>query len=482
MQQKRRRGMISVFRIFAVLLGLTLVLCAQTVQVKTVPILSCDQFNMVPSFRQDMGDVSIALTDSLQDPYLNPAKNGGALSHVFFAVKRDHWNFSRETAYRQQGSYPYNSSEESSAGASLLSIPIGCYVSGHSAYGGGVIALQQISNISTSNENFKANNFPLSLFAGVRVPSLALKIGAGITHIKLNGMDGVYLLYPNATRLHQNGKAEQYRIGLDVKFGAQHLGLLAMRYLYRLSQSTNDISNKDENEGWVVQSDVIRSLPAGWSLGALITADWRYHPKIPEYPLAGIPRDPGHTQALQLGLGCKWQNSTTVLGIDAIYEPIDVKTWAEAAAEIKTWDNQYYQKGDVTMRNDYHFRNRVIRSGAQFKVSPYVELRTGAQFRLYEYDYYQNDFINHTETTGKPQRKWTESAWTGGMTINLPHVHVNYSMRLVAGTGLLERQWLWRWAENLDFAKADFIIPPTVQLNVTPVTYVTQWLGLSWTF
>lgn len=107
--------MMNVRRISATLLGMTLSLSAQTIAVKTVPILSCDQFNLVPSYRQDMGDVCLAVTDSVQDLYFNPAKNSGAHAHMFFAVKRDYWNFSQETAYRQQGSYSYNSSEESSA-------------------------------------------------------------------------------------------------------------------------------------------------------------------------------------------------------------------------------------------------------------------------------------------------------------------------------------------------------------------------------
>jgi hypothetical protein len=49
------------------------------------------------------------------------------------------------------------------------------------------------------------------------------------------------------------------------------------------------------------------------------------------------------------------------------------------------------------------------------------------------------------------------------------------------GTGILERQWFWfNMAE--DFAKSDFIIPPTVQLNVTPVTYYTQYISLRYSF
>lgn len=465
------------------LLGITLIAAAQTVQIKTVPILASDQFNLVPSFRQDMGHVSIAVPDSIQDPFINPGKAWTTRSSWFLCIKREGWRFNQETAYRQNSNARYTSSEESSSSAALLSVPVGGYFTGQWIYGGGMVALQQISNVNTSKDNFKAANVPITLFGGLRLPGSDLAVGAGVSHIRINGVDGVYLLYPNATRLRQHGHASQYRLGLSKRWGDRRLySLSGMRYLYRLTQSTNDVTNQDEHQGWLLQTDYIHTVTPGWSVAGLLTADWRYHPKIPEYPLANIPRDPGHTQALQIGLGCKWQNSSTLLGIDLIYEPIDVKTWAEAATEITTWDKQVYHKGDKTMRNDYQFRNRLLRSGMQYRISRTVQLASGAQIRFYEYDYYQNDFINRSETTAKPQRAWTETTWSGGLTLHLAHVNLTYNVRLLSGTGLLERQWLWRWFGEVDFAKADFIIPPTVQLNVTPVTYVTQWLGVSWTF
>ena len=54
-------------------------LAAQLIQIKTLPIADGDQWRFFPSANQGMGGVSIALRDSLLDPFDNPAK-GARLS------------------------------------------------------------------------------------------------------------------------------------------------------------------------------------------------------------------------------------------------------------------------------------------------------------------------------------------------------------------------------------------------------------------
>jgi hypothetical protein len=178
-----------------------------------------------------------------------------------------------------------------------------------------------------------------------------------------------------------------------------------------MKQTSLGVENKDENEGWFGEANYTRHMNDALDLAVYAAYDWKYHPKIPEYPLAGIPRDPGYTRGLNLGLGCRWQADKTLIGLDLIYEPIDVKTWADAAADTKLWDDRLIRKGDVTMRNDYQFHNMIIRSGVQIQPVEWLFLRTGANVRFYSYDYYQNDFIQQVERTGKPQREWTEFTW-----------------------------------------------------------------------
>src|SRR5690348_5777452 len=47
---------------------------AQLIQIKTLPIADGDQFQFFPSASVGLGGVSIALRDSLLDPFVNPAK------------------------------------------------------------------------------------------------------------------------------------------------------------------------------------------------------------------------------------------------------------------------------------------------------------------------------------------------------------------------------------------------------------------------
>ena len=64
-------------------------LAAQLIQIKTLPIADGDQWRFFPSANQGLGGVSIALRDSLLDPFDNPAK-GARLSTERRASSSDH--------------------------------------------------------------------------------------------------------------------------------------------------------------------------------------------------------------------------------------------------------------------------------------------------------------------------------------------------------------------------------------------------------
>src|SRR5438270_273139 len=54
--------------------------------IKTVPIAQGDQFEIFPSNNLGMGSVSIALADTLLDPFLNPAKGARLGAARFFGA------------------------------------------------------------------------------------------------------------------------------------------------------------------------------------------------------------------------------------------------------------------------------------------------------------------------------------------------------------------------------------------------------------
>ncbi|HKK45356.1 MAG TPA: hypothetical protein VJ964_07535, partial [Balneolaceae bacterium] len=47
---------------------------AQLINLKTAPVATGDQFMVTPSINTGMGNLSIALDDTLADPFVNPAK------------------------------------------------------------------------------------------------------------------------------------------------------------------------------------------------------------------------------------------------------------------------------------------------------------------------------------------------------------------------------------------------------------------------
>src|ERR1044071_7858610 len=60
--------------VFSLLLVLAAPVEAQLIPIRTVPLARADQFDLFPSVNLAMGGVSIALADSLLDPFVNPAK------------------------------------------------------------------------------------------------------------------------------------------------------------------------------------------------------------------------------------------------------------------------------------------------------------------------------------------------------------------------------------------------------------------------
>src|SRR5437016_13270342 len=73
-------------RLSSLLLALAGPAAAQLVSIKTVPIAQGDQFEIFPSNNFGMGSVSIALPDTLLDPFLNPAKGARLGAASFFGA------------------------------------------------------------------------------------------------------------------------------------------------------------------------------------------------------------------------------------------------------------------------------------------------------------------------------------------------------------------------------------------------------------
>src|SRR2546428_8736528 len=59
---------------------------AQSIPIHTVPLVPADQFDIFPSLTLAMGGVSIAVPDTLNDPFVNPAKGARLRAARFFSA------------------------------------------------------------------------------------------------------------------------------------------------------------------------------------------------------------------------------------------------------------------------------------------------------------------------------------------------------------------------------------------------------------
>jgi len=94
---------------------------AQTIPIQTVPLVPADQFDIFPSYTLAMGGVSIAVADTLHDPFVNPAKGVRIRAARFFSSPTS-----------------YHVSRDAGAGRTL---PLGVLGTAGSWFGGFALAL-----------------------------------------------------------------------------------------------------------------------------------------------------------------------------------------------------------------------------------------------------------------------------------------------------------------------------------------------------
>src|SRR6266700_3570410 len=177
---------------------------AQLISIRTVPIAQGDQFEIFPSNNFGMGGVSIAVADTLLDPFINPAK-GGRLGAARF--------FSAPTVY--------SISQQAGGGRTL---PLAAVAGSGEWFGGLSLALQEVDASRPPTNGDVVLNAPPPLAAfdtaavppplptipprkdaygnqyafgmvGKRLPGARVSLGASLMWARLTGVDGVDLLY-----------------------------------------------------------------------------------------------------------------------------------------------------------------------------------------------------------------------------------------------------------------------------------------------
>jgi hypothetical protein len=434
----------------ALLLFIPIMSSAQLISVKSVPVAATEQFLIVPSQNLGMGGVSIALDDPSMDPFVNPAK-GARLSGVYL--------FSAPL---------FGNVTENNGGVRTL--PLGALLGSGRWFGGMNLAVQQLSgperlgliNLRMANDivfnsssflaNQNANNLYAAGLLGTKLRNTGISIAASVSWAGLEGMQGVNFLYANSSGIDQHGHVVDYRLGLlREKTGQPSFEILLLHNRIKMTHDvyysrwfwagdlgnsinrTQVVRNLDQTNTWGLRAG--STFPFGSDdsrAGFIFTVNRKSHPKIPNYELMNIPRDPGTTWAFNFGAGLAKVNDSSAVAMDLIFEPIWSNTWADAAEPVITQRGTIIPAGGKTVENHFRFANFLARLGLS-GMGKTAGFQLGLQARFIHYRLEQKNFVTGTRRSQK--EFWAEWTPSVGFHLNFSSMQIRYTGCLTAGTG-----------------------------------------------
>jgi len=500
-------------RLAAVLFCFTAPLHAQLIPVKTIPIAQGNQFQIFPSTNLGMGSVSIALPDSLQDPFVNPATGARLQASRFFTTPT-----------------VYSVTRGAGGGRSL---PLAVLARRANWYGGLALALQQVepsrspqpdggvvaldvlppppgpgpfgpSQVPGPDLQAHGNRFAFGMI-GRSIPGRNLSIGASVLWNGMHAVDGVDLLYAGSRRIAQSGHSLDLRVGalkewpggrgartleavlLHNRFAATHTVTYADVFwdpaTLQFQEQARIERNLDHTNTWGLQLDYQMPLTApGWRIGWLATVNRSLQPKIPNYELANvpaIPRDPGRTSAFNLGVGLSKVRGPARFGVDLIYEPIASYTWADAAAPVVTSAGDTIAAGGKTIENRFRFSNARFRIGFDqlLHTNGSTAFQLGLIVHSIHYRLAQQDNVQLQQRSLRTG--WVEWTPTWGLSLRLPEVELRYQGRATKGAGRPQSQQIFFGGGGLRLDGATILGAPSGPLFMTDVSTVTHQISVS---
>jgi hypothetical protein len=458
---------------------------AQLISLKTVPVATGDQFLLFPSQNLGMGGVSIALDDILLDPFINPAKGARIRGTILFSSP----------------AFYYISGDNGAA----RTLPLGILSGSERWFGSLFLSIQQLDLAGPDRfqpllSERSSNNMYVFGSLGKKLDDSDATIGASIFWADLDGVDGVDMLYAQSQSIQQYGHIVDLRVGLLNEWaGDRSLEFLLLHHRVNMTHDVSYIDwilneweplstrqmrtekNLDRSNTWGLHIGYCRPLSQkDWHIGTLLTGNWKTHPKIPNYEIMNIPRDPGNSCAYNIGVGLSRQREHSVFGVDFIYEPIWSNTWADAAESIETESGKTIRAGEKTVENDFKFSNSLVRLGLSREKGSFG-FQIGIQARSIRYRLDQYDYIE--EFRRKQRESWMEWTVSLGLILKFQEFQIRYLGRVTMGTGrpgtafnnfATTREALAYYDEF-----SDFIIAPSGPMTLQDVTVLTHQITVS---
>jgi len=464
------------------ILFLAVTICSgQLISIKTVPLATGNQFLLYPCKNFGMGSVSIAMLDPYSDPFNNPVSGRNIQgSEIFclptFFITSGHENFNK-------------------------SLPISFLFNSASWFGGFSLILQEINNHLQNQNGMRSNdaqklssgsrkNHYLHLFAGREIVKNTTHLGISFFLSDLNAIDGIDYLYANSSEVEQEGKIYDYRLGLAHVFEKHHtVELLVLHHRFNMIHSvvyptwwdvasdfvlpTDRIEeNKDRTQTWGGHLRYLYPIKQNsWQIGSIFTMNYKTHPKIPNYDLMNIPRDPGNTYAYNFGAGIAKSSDSLNFGIDMIYEPIWSNTWAEAATATQTTSGNVIPSGEKTVNNDFQFYNYHLRTGFS-KEGRVAGVQLGLAMSSINYRLKQDDRV--LERRRNVEESWFEWHFTWGLLFKFSGFNLYYQGQLTHGLGRPGIEMDNRMFLADAGMKSDIILAPAGDLTLVETAIITH--------
>jgi hypothetical protein len=308
-------------------------------------------------------------------------------------------------------------------------------------------------------------------------------------------MDGVDLLYAGAQRIEQSGDIVDLRVGLDRRGERDRVGITLVHdrvsmvhdvtweeWVWNDSLADGAFAsrverNEDRTRTWAGEVAWDRRLEApGWRIGAVAAVNRKSHPKIPNYAIQNIPRDPGTTWAFEGGFGLSRTDERSMFALDVSLQPIWSDTWQQADSADVADSGGRLDEDDRSIENDFSFLNLMLRSGLSHRVDR-VELQAGLEIRSYAYSLEQTNWVDVSRRD--QDESWVEWSPTLGIAVALDALDLRYGLRVTNGTG---RPGLPTGAfarPGLELAgDADFILAPGAPLTLVDARVVTHQVSV----
>jgi len=465
---------------------------AQSIAIKTVPIPHGEQFLLFPSANLGAGGLHIAASDRLLDPFINPAL-GARIQGAWFST---HPTF-------------YGSNDDMVAGRSL---PLSVVAGGERWFGSVMVAMQQVEDPSRDRwgwipmpeqtDQVLLGNEPGNSYfhgsLGRRLGGGRTAVGASVYYADLGAVDGVNRLYARSVGIDQAGDLSEVRLGLLHELtGARTLEATVSRSLLDMSHHVLYVDwgwdeqtgmpwtrqweedNRDRTETWGTRLRYTAPLQGeDTRFGVVLAANTKDHPKIPNYEVVNIPRDPGNSAVFGIGAGIEKRDGANTLGAEVLLSPGRSHTWAFADTIVDLPSGAKLQPGDKTVDNRFRYANWSMRVGFDHEAERYGA-QLGLGFTNYAYRLEQKNFLRETERTTR--EGWMEWAPSWGAMYRLGTFELRYSGRFVA-KGFPDSDLFFFGARDEAIAvpgSIDFVVAPTDPVDMPDFRVTTHRFGVT---